>query len=82
MEWLIIFLAVKILIIAQIEKMDVSQFEQLAEFVIENYGEADETVDYSVVLTCNRCEQEYGGCPKGASYDVCEKRFRDSLREV
>lgn len=28
--------------ISQIEKMDVNQFEQLVEFVVENYDELDE----------------------------------------
>lgn len=70
-------------VISQIEKMDVNQFEQLVEFVVGNYDELDESVDYSVVLTCNRCKQEYGGCPESASIELCEKRFRDyALREA
>lgn len=59
-------------VISQIEKMDVSQFEELVVFVIENY-----IFEYSVVLTCSRCQQEYGRCPESATVELCEERFRD-----
>lgn len=62
-------------IIRQIEDMTVEQYKRLNNILCEKYDFNPESVNKTIIFTCQDCKKLYGKCIESKRTEECDERF-------